>query len=435
MSSSFAAARGGTPRRLPGASWSRPAPGVPRARPRSRVRAAASRRSSYRSSTPTRPSSPPGPRDRGRRRALRGGRRPQAAARALRVRGDVRVLRHQRPVVRTRRRDARGRATALLIAVEARRRYGNRRDGSPGSCSWAPMVSFAPQDGQAANFEVFMLPSMTAAILFAPRPRTRVGAMVAPRRWRSRPGRRRSSPSCYLLARARGSGESASRRRLHRADRAGALQDRACAALLLGRARQRLVPGNRLVVGARDRHVRLDDARLVRLQPAAAVEGASGLQSAAWRPRRPARHRPVAVAAVGPGLGGDRLALLRSLLHAAGAATLPSAALHSRSRRSGTCHRRTRGVQRGAVLQRRLLHAAVRRRARVREGECVPRRERPDDAILVWGSMPEIYWASGLRPATLHHHEHVPGEQPPRPDTHHGARGRQRPPDVGSLLR
>jgi len=27
-------------------------------------------------------------------------------------------------------------------------------------------------------------------------------------------------------------------------------------------------------------------------------------------------------------------------------------------------------------------------------------RARPDDAILVWGSMPEIYWASGLRPAT-----------------------------------
>src|SRR5262249_39127816 len=31
------------------------------------------------------------------------------------------------------------------------------------------MVAFAPQDGQAANFEVFMLPAMTAAVLLARR--------------------------------------------------------------------------------------------------------------------------------------------------------------------------------------------------------------------------------------------------------------------------
>ncbi len=39
--------------------------------------------------------------------------------------------------------------------------------GSPRSCSCAASVAFAPQDGQAANFEVFMLPAMTAAMLLA----------------------------------------------------------------------------------------------------------------------------------------------------------------------------------------------------------------------------------------------------------------------------
>ncbi len=52
----------------------------------------------------------PGARAQGRRPALRGGDRPQAAHRALRVRGHVRVLRDQRAVVGAHRRDAGGRA-------------------------------------------------------------------------------------------------------------------------------------------------------------------------------------------------------------------------------------------------------------------------------------------------------------------------------------
>ena len=58
----------------------------------------------------------PGQGDRGRRAALRGRRRPEAAARPLRVRRDVRVLRHDRAVVGADRRDGRGgahRAPAL----------------------------------------------------------------------------------------------------------------------------------------------------------------------------------------------------------------------------------------------------------------------------------------------------------------------------------
>ena len=63
-------------------------------------------------------------------------------------------------------------ATALLLAAEARRRFPWR---------WAPLVAgvafllaasaFAPADAQAANFEIFMLPLMTAAFVFAVRDR------------------------------------------------------------------------------------------------------------------------------------------------------------------------------------------------------------------------------------------------------------------------
>ena len=52
----------------------------------------------------------PGPGDQRGRRALRGRHRPQAAARAVRLRGHVRVLRHHRAVVGAGGGDARGRA-------------------------------------------------------------------------------------------------------------------------------------------------------------------------------------------------------------------------------------------------------------------------------------------------------------------------------------
>lgn len=62
-------------------------------------------------------------------------------------------------------------ATALLLTVEARRRYGRRAGWIAGVLLVLASVAFAPQDGQAANFEVFMLPSMTAAVILARRGR------------------------------------------------------------------------------------------------------------------------------------------------------------------------------------------------------------------------------------------------------------------------
>ena len=48
--------------------------------------------------------------------------------------------------------------TALLVALEARRRYGRRAAWCAGLLCVFALVAFAPQDGQAANFEIFMLP-------------------------------------------------------------------------------------------------------------------------------------------------------------------------------------------------------------------------------------------------------------------------------------
>ena len=62
--------------------------------------------------------------------------------------------------------------TGLLLVAEGRRRDGPRRGWIAGLLFVFASVCFAPQDGQAANFEVFMLPVMTAAFVLAVRERT-----------------------------------------------------------------------------------------------------------------------------------------------------------------------------------------------------------------------------------------------------------------------
>jgi 4-amino-4-deoxy-L-arabinose transferase-like glycosyltransferase len=62
-------------------------------------------------------------------------------------------------------------ATAVLLALEARRRYGRRAMWVAAALTTVALVSFAPQDGQAANFEIFMLPLAVAGVMLARRGR------------------------------------------------------------------------------------------------------------------------------------------------------------------------------------------------------------------------------------------------------------------------
>ena len=66
----------------------------------------------------------------------------------------------------------------VLLAIEARERYGRRASWVAGVLLVLSTAAFVPQDGQAANFEIFMLPGMVAAILLARRGRP-AGAGVA----------------------------------------------------------------------------------------------------------------------------------------------------------------------------------------------------------------------------------------------------------------
>ena len=69
----------------------------------------------------------------------------------------------------------------------------------------AASVAFAPQDGQAANFEVFMLPAMTAAVLLAQRERAfSSGVAVAVATLAKQTGAATLLPVLYILWRKRG---------------------------------------------------------------------------------------------------------------------------------------------------------------------------------------------------------------------------------------
>jgi len=95
--------------------------------------------------------------------------------------------------------------TAWLLACEARRRWGRRAGWIAGLLCVFAMVAFAPQDGQAANFEVFMLPAMTAAVLLARRGKSgSSGVAVAVATLAKQTGAATLLPVAYLVWKARG---------------------------------------------------------------------------------------------------------------------------------------------------------------------------------------------------------------------------------------
>src|SRR5262245_34820299 len=95
--------------------------------------------------------------------------------------------------------------TALLLAFEARRRAGPRAMWIAGFLTVVALVAFAPQDGQAANFEIFMVPAMVAAVVLARRGHgTAAGLAAAFATLAKQTGAAVLLPVMYLLWKRRG---------------------------------------------------------------------------------------------------------------------------------------------------------------------------------------------------------------------------------------
>lgn len=95
--------------------------------------------------------------------------------------------------------------TGWLLALEAHRRWGTRAQWLAGLLFVMGTVAFAPQDGQAANFEIFMLLPMTAGVVLAQRNRLAAsGAAIALATLCKQTGAAALLPIAYLAARRGG---------------------------------------------------------------------------------------------------------------------------------------------------------------------------------------------------------------------------------------
>ena len=296
--------------------------------------------------------------------------------------------------------------TALLLFAEARRRYGHRAGWIAAALFVCAMVAFAPQDGQAANFEVFMLPFMTAAVVLARRGKgLAAGAMVAAAMMAKQTGAATLLPVVFLLARSRakrGVGDVA----------LGFSVPTALVALAVGPAQlvYWAVLGNGSYVGVdtasamvvamfavmtvawvlcnlpllwklpqawRDRLVRADDGQtdtdLWLWVLSAAVSVAFGFRFFGHYYLQ--LVPPVTLLAAGALARSPRWTARATVAVAMGSAVLFSAAGYFM-------------YPFGGEPKYEKVSAYLAANAHT------------NDAILVWGSAPEIYWASGLKPAT-----------------------------------
>jgi hypothetical protein len=296
--------------------------------------------------------------------------------------------------------------TAWLLALEARRRWGRRAGWIAGLLCVFAMVAFAPQDGQAANFEVFMLPAMTAAVLLARRGRaTSSGVAVAVATLAKQTGAATLLPVLYLVWRARG------KKGLSRAAIGFAVP--------IGLVAFALGPGQLLywTVLGNGSYVRVGTASLFVLSTFVVMTLAWAACNlpivwrvpAAWRARK------------FPALDGGTDTDLWLWLLSAGISVaiglrffghyyiqlVPPLCLIT----AGSLAHATKKVRRGTVA-----FAAVAALAFSAAGYFMtPYGHEPpyrnasnfiaahtsrNDRVLVWGSVPEIYWASNRRPAT-----------------------------------
>jgi 4-amino-4-deoxy-L-arabinose transferase-like glycosyltransferase len=293
--------------------------------------------------------------------------------------------------------------TALFLALEARKRYGDRAGWIAGVLMVLASVAFAPQDGQAANFEVFMLPSMTAAVLLAGRGRSfSSGVAVAFATLAKQTGAATLLPVLYLVWRHRG--------RRGAADALGGFAlPLALVALFVGPGELLFwtTIGNGSYLGISGQWGMV----LLMLVIMTAAFAAANLPIVwtlprAWRERRTEGRGDTdlwlwllsAVLSVAVGLrffGHYYLQLLPPLV-------LLTAGVLVRSSRVAV--QRTIALAAGVAVVAAGLAFLVRpfnEKAQYKPvSQYLKERAGRDDRILVWGHVPEIYWASGKRPAT-----------------------------------
>ena len=291
--------------------------------------------------------------------------------------------------------------TALLVAMEARRRYGRKAGWLAGGLLVFASVAFAPQDGQAANFEVFMLPSMTAAVVLARRGKAlSSGAAVALATLAKQTGAATLLPVLYLVWRQRG-------RRGAGDALVGFAAPLALVALAVGPGQLLFwaVLGNGSYLGLRTASALV--GFLFLLMTAAFV--ALNLPilwtlPRAWRERRDRDDTDLwlwllsAAISVTIGLrffGHYYLQLLPPLC-------LLTAGVLARATRTAVT--RTVALAAFVAVSFSVIGFFVKPFAENAEYRSVSRyiaeHAAERDRILVWGHVPEIYWASGARPAT-----------------------------------
>ena len=296
--------------------------------------------------------------------------------------------------------------TAMLLALEARRRYGLRAAWMAGLLCVFALIAFAPQDGQAANFEIFMLPAMAASVLLARRGRaTASGVAVAVATLAKQTGAATLLPVLYLVWKAHG------RKGVVRA-LAGFGIPLALVALAMG-PRQLVywtVLGNGSYVG-----LRTATTSVLTMLVVMSLAWVACNLPIVWRLPQAWRERRLR------GLdGGHDLDLWLWTASAALSVMVglrffghyylqlvPPLCLLS----AGALSRATRRTAKGTVAFAAIaavafsaagyfLHPFGQEPHYQSVSAFLEETTKPSDRILVWGSVPEIYWASDRRPAT-----------------------------------
>ena len=263
----------------------------------------------------------PGPGHRRRRRPLPGGGRPQAAARAVHLRGDVRGHRHHRAVVGAGAGDARGRAHRVAARARGATTLRHRRRVWIAGVLMVLALGGVRAPGRSGG----ELRDLHAAERWSRRCSSRVAARVrrpAPPsrspRSPSRPAPRRCSRSCTSLWKRRGRAGSPRLGRVHSSRRARRAAGRPGRVVVLDRARQRLVRRAQTASGPWS-------AMFVLMTLGVGVRAtcrSCGRCPRAWRERQLADDGDDDTdlwlwLAVGRGVGRGRPAVLRPLLPAA----------------------------------------------------------------------------------------------------------------------